>query len=106
MSMGVPVLQAESSGRGLEARNTGLEVWSAQVSLPVTLTLANAADFADLVIADGVSETGAVDWSISASLLVAILAGLGMGFFLVWAISRQSRRIAREQASELFEVAR
>ena len=70
------------------------------------MTLANAADFADLVIADGVSETGAVDWSISVSLLVAILAGLGIGFFLVWAISRQSRRIAREQASELFEVAR
>ena len=70
------------------------------------MTLADAADIADLAIAASGSRTGEADWSISASLLVAILAGLAIGFFVVWSVSRQSRRIAREQASELFEVAR
>jgi len=59
-----------------------------------------------LIADSATAPSGAIDWSISASFLVAILSGLGVGFFLVWALARQSRRLAREQANELAEVAR
>jgi len=56
-----------------------------------------AVDFAFLI-----AESDTFDWS----LAVALLAGMATGFFVVWMSTRQTRRIAHEQASELIEVAR
>jgi len=56
-----------------------------------------AADFAFLI-----AESDTFDWS----LAVALLAGMATGFFIVWMLTRQTRRIAHEQATELIEVAR
>ena len=41
-------------------------------------------------------------WSLPAALVV----GGGIGFLVVWALTRHTRRVAREQATELIEVAR
>jgi ribonuclease Y len=49
-----------------------------------------------------VPESDTFDWSLAA----ALLAGMAAGFLAVWALTRQSRRIAHEQATELIEVAR
>lgn len=42
------------------------------------------------------------DWQLAGALVL----GMGLGFFVVWAVSRHTRRIAHEQAAELIEVAR
>ena len=42
------------------------------------------------------------DWQ----LAVALLLGMGVGFFVVWAVTRNTRRLAHENAAELIEVAR
>jgi len=42
------------------------------------------------------------DWS----LPVSLLAGMGVGFVVVWVVMRQSFRVSRQQAAELLEVAR
>jgi len=52
------------------------------------------------------AESDAFDWSLSVSVLAGLLGGLIVGCVLIWAGSRQARRIAREQAAELTEVAR
>ena len=51
-----------------------------------------------LALAEG--EPG--DWS----LPVALVVGGGIGFLVVWALTRHTRRVAHEQAAELAEVAR
>ena len=61
------------------------------------LTSASAADFACLI-----AESDAFDWS----LTVALIIGGALGFLVVWALTRHTRRTAHEQASELIEVAR
>ena len=61
------------------------------------LTSVSAADFAFLI-----AESDAFDWSLPASLVV----GGGIGFWVVWALTRHTRRVAHEQAGELIEVAR
>ena len=57
----------------------------------------SAADFAFLI-----AESDAFDWS----LPVALVVGGGIGFLVVWALTRHTRRVAHEQAAELIEVAR
>ena len=57
----------------------------------------SAADFALLI-----TESDAFDWS----LPVALVIGGGIGFWVVWALTRHTRRVAHEQAAELVEVAR
>ncbi len=52
------------------------------------------------------AESDAFDWSLSVSVLAGLLGGLIVGCVLIWAGSRQARRIAQEQAAELIEVAR
>lgn len=42
------------------------------------------------------------DWP----LAVALVLGMGVGFFVVWAVTRHTRRVAHEQAEELINVAR
>jgi conserved hypothetical protein YmdA/YtgF len=61
------------------------------------LTSVSAADFAFLI-----SGSDAFDWSLAASFIV----GGGLGFLVVWALTRHTRRTAHEQAAELIEVAR
>ncbi len=46
--------------------------------------------------------SGQFDWP----LAVALVLGMGVGFFVVWAVTRHTRRVAHEQAAELIEVAR
>ncbi|HEX3729326.1 MAG TPA: ribonuclease Y [Opitutaceae bacterium] len=53
-------------------------------------------------ITDRVPASDTFDWS----LAVALIGGMGVGFFVVWASTRQTRKIAHEQAAELTEVAR
>ena len=57
----------------------------------------SAADFAFL-IADSVLT----QWP----LAVALSLGLGLGFMVVWVLTRSIRREARANANELIEVAR
>ena len=66
-------------------------------TVPIPLTSGSAADFALLI-----AESDPIDWS----LAVALVLGGTLGFLVVWGLSRQSRRVAREQAAELLEVAR
>jgi ribonucrease Y len=61
------------------------------------LTKGSAADFALLF-----AESDLFDWSFPAAL---VLGGC-IGFAVVWALTRQTRRIAHEQVVELMEVAR
>ena len=48
------------------------------------------------------TEGGAFDWSLPFSLL----AGMAIAFLASWAVVRNTRRVAHEQAAELLEVAR
>ena len=48
------------------------------------------------------AEPDRTDWSFP----VALLVGGGIGFLVVWALTRHTRRVAHEQAAELTEVAR
>jgi ribonuclease Y len=57
----------------------------------------SAADFAFLI-----AESGFTQWP----LTVALAMGTGLGFMVVWALTRSTRRAARENAAELIEVAR
>lgn len=57
----------------------------------------SAADFAFLI-----AESVLVEWP----LLVALVLGLGVGFMVVWILTRSIRREARANAAELIEVAR
>ena len=61
------------------------------------LTSVSAADFAFLI-----AENDLFDWSLPASLVV----GGGVCFWVVWRLTRHTRRAAHEQAAELIEVAR
>ncbi len=61
------------------------------------LTTGSAADFALLF-----AESDPFDWS----LPVALVVGGAIGFLVVWAFTKHTRRVAHEQASELIEVAR
>ncbi|MBW7894147.1 MAG: ribonuclease Y [Opitutaceae bacterium] len=61
------------------------------------MTSAHAADFAFLI-----AESGLVDWPLAGALLL----GVGMGFFVVWTVTRHTRRVAHENAAELMEVAK
>ena len=61
------------------------------------MTSASAADFAFLI-----AESDVFDWSLPAALVV----GGGIGFWVVWRLTRYTRRVAHEQAAELIEVAR
>lgn len=61
------------------------------------LTSVSAADFAFLI-----AESDSFDWSLSVSLVV----GGALGFLVIWAFTRHTRRVAHEQAAELIEVAR
>jgi len=61
------------------------------------LTSVSAADFAFLI-----SGSDAFDWSLAVSMIV----GGALGFLVVWALTRHTRRTAHEQAAELIEVAR
>jgi ribonucrease Y len=57
----------------------------------------SAADFALLI-----AESDSMDWSLPVSLVV----GGGVTFLIVWALTRHTRRVARDQAAELIAVAR
>ncbi len=61
------------------------------------MTSVSAADFAFLI-----AESVLVEWP----LLVALVLGLGVGFMVVWILTRSIRREARANAAELIEVAR
>ncbi|HEY0944990.1 MAG TPA: ribonuclease Y [Opitutaceae bacterium] len=58
---------------------------------------ARAADFAALI-----TESDLSYWP----LAVALVIGVSTGFFVVWAITRHTRRVAEEQAAQLIEVAK
>ena len=63
------------------------------------MTSAGAADFAFLI-----AESDPLnDWSLAVAFVVV---GGGVGFFIVWALTRYTRRAAHDQAAELVEVAR
>lgn len=64
-------------------------------SLP--LTSASAADFAFLI-----AQSDPSYWP----LALALGLGVAAGFFAVWILMRHTRRLAREQAAQLVEVAR
>jgi ribonuclease Y len=57
----------------------------------------SAADFAILI-----AESALVEWPLAAALAL----GMGLGFLVVWAVTRHTRRVAHENAAELIEVAR
>jgi len=61
------------------------------------LTSVSAADFAILI-----TESALVEWPLAAALAL----GMGLGFLVVWAVTRHTRRVAHENAAELIEVAR
>ena len=63
------------------------------------MTSAGAADFAFLIAESDLLN----DWSLAVAFAVV---GVGVGFLVVWALTRYTRRAAHEQAAELVEVAR
>jgi ribonuclease Y len=69
---------------------------------PTSLPSLTPAFWAFAAITDRVPASDTFDWS----LAVALIGGMGVGFFVVWASTRQTRKIAHEQAAELTEVAR
>jgi len=48
------------------------------------------------------AESDPIDWS----LTVALLVGGAVGFLVIWAVTRHTRRVAHENAAELIEVAK
>ncbi len=76
-----------------------LEVWTYDRSFRGHLTSALAADFA-LLIAE---SDPLYDWSLAVAFVVV---GGAIGFLVVWALTRHTRRTAHEQAAELVQVAR
>ncbi len=65
------------------------------------MTLAIVAELPFLI-----AESDTLDESLPVALLAGTLFGLIAGFLIVWAITRQTRRGARDQAAELLQVAR
>ncbi len=63
------------------------------------MTSVGAADFAFLIA----ESDHFVDWALAAAV---VLVSGGVGFLVVWALTRHTRRVAHEQAAELIEVAR
>lgn len=63
------------------------------------LTSVSAADFAFLIAESDQFH----DW---APAVIFVVVGGGIGFMIVWALTRHTRRVAHEQAAELIEVAR
>jgi ribonucrease Y len=61
------------------------------------LTSVSAADFAFLI-----AESTSIDWGLTVGLIV----GGTVSFLVIWGSTRQTRRMAHEQAAELIEVAR
>ena len=59
----------------------------------------SAADFAFLIA----GSDQYYDWALAVAFVVV---GSGIGFLIVWALTRHTRRVAHEQAAELIEVAR
>jgi len=57
--------------------------------------------FAD-ISALTIAASSQIDWP----LAVALVLGMGLGFFVVWAVTRHTRRVAHENAAELLAVAR
>jgi ribonucrease Y len=64
-----------------------------------SLTSVSAADFAFLIAESDPFR----DWWLAVAFVVV---GAGIGFLIVWALTRHTRRVAHEQAAELVEVAR
>src|SRR5688500_8698283 len=64
-----------------------------------SLTSVSAADFAFLIAESDPFR----DWWLAVAFVVI---GGGIGFSIVWALTRHTRRVAHEQAEELVEVAR
>lgn len=63
------------------------------------LTSVGVADFAFLLA----ESDQYFDWALAVAFVVV---GGGIGFLVVWALTRHTRRVAHEQAAELIEVAR
>lgn len=63
------------------------------------LTSVGAADFAFLIA----ESDQYFDWALAVAFVVV---GSGIGFLIVWMLTRHTRRVAHEQAAELIEVAR
>ena len=63
------------------------------------MTSVGAADFAFLMAESDPFH----EWPLAVAFLVV---GGGIGFLVVWALTRHTRRTAHEQAAELIEVAR
>jgi ribonuclease Y len=61
----------------------------------------SAADFA-ILFAGSVP----ISWPLAVTTLFGVILGGGAGFFGVWALTRHTRRVARQNASELIEVAK
>ncbi len=82
----------------------GLEVCPGRLIVPAPTSLPSLtpAFLAIAAITDRVPASDTFDWS----LAVALIGGMGVGFFVVWVSTRQTRKIAHEQAAELTEVAR
>ena len=57
---------------------------------------------ASAAAASTVVSTDSFDWALSVSLFIGVLTG----FLVFWLITRHTRRVAKEQAAELVEVAR
>ncbi len=76
-----------------------LEVWTCDRSFRGHLTSAGVADFAFLIA----ESDPLYDWSLAVAFVVV---GGAIGFSVVWAFTRHTRRTAHEQAAELVEVAR
>ncbi|OIR07450.1 ribonuclease Y [mine drainage metagenome] len=47
-----------------------------------------------------------MEWPLAVGILFSLILGGGSGFFGVWALTRHTRRVARENAAELIEVAK
>ena len=59
----------------------------------------SAADFAFLIA----ESDQYYDWALAVTFVVV---GSGIGFLIVWSLTRHTRRVVHEQAAELIEVAR
>ncbi len=81
------------------AERKPLEVWVFGRTVRASLTSASAADFAFLIA----ESDQYYDWALAVAFVVV---GGGIGFLIVWALTRHTRRVAHEQAAEMVEVGR
>lgn len=65
------------------------------------MTSVSVADFALMFAGSGSPEE-----PLAVVFLLCLISGVGAGFFGVWAITRHTRRIARDNAAQLIEVAK